>query len=80
MSHSGWIYFNYIFNSAESSPKKGYSVFTSKSIPDNPPGENDLAKIHATIFIWMHKNLKVIKSLLLTAPAVTNKATNEKKN
>ena len=28
----------------------------------------------------MQKNLKVIKSMLLTAPAVTNKAANEKKN
>lgn len=30
-------------------------------------------------FMLMQKNLKVIKSLLLTAPAVTNKAANEKK-
>lgn len=37
-------------------------------------------KIHATCFILMLKNLKVIKSTLLTAPAVTNKAANEKKN
>lgn len=28
----------------------------------------------------MQKNLKVIKSMLLTASAVTNKAANEKKN
>lgn len=41
---------------------------------------NDLPKIHATFFMLMQKNLKVIKSLLLTAPAVTNKAANEKKN
>lgn len=38
------------------------------------------SKIHATFLILMQKNLKVIKSMLLTAPAVTNKAANEKKN
>lgn len=38
MSHSGRIHFNYIFNSAGSSPKKGYSVFTSKSISDTLMG------------------------------------------
>lgn len=42
-------------------------------------GDNDLPKFWAPSFIRM-QNFKVVRSKLLTALAVTNKAVNEKKN
>lgn len=52
-------------------PKEGYSVFTSKSISDTLMGAMICPKYMQPFFMLMQKNLKVIKSLLLTAPAVT---------
>lgn len=61
-------------------PQRRVILYSPAKLSPIPSWGQWFAKIHATFFTLMQKNLKVIKPVLLTAPAVTNKAANEEKN